>query len=136
MGTRSTITAKKADGTYIAAYCHWDGYPSHNGKILVDHYNSQERAEELLGHGDMSFLDERCDKPDGHSYENRIKGCTAFYHRDRGEDWDQTKPKVGPTIESVRMKSGQEFEYLWDGEKWLVGGEPVETVLSRKEEDE
>ena len=25
---------------FIGIYCHWDGYPSHNGAILLHHYQS------------------------------------------------------------------------------------------------
>ncbi len=32
-----------SDGIIKSIYCHWDGYPSNNGKILLEHYNSQEK---------------------------------------------------------------------------------------------
>lgn len=38
-----------------AIYCHWDGYPSYNGKILLDHYGRKE-VEKLLELGDRSTL--------------------------------------------------------------------------------
>lgn len=38
MGTRSAIVLKREDGKYQGIYCHWDGYPSNNGKILFENY--------------------------------------------------------------------------------------------------
>ena len=56
MSTRSMIGIQNADGTVKAVYCHWDGYPEHNGRMLLDHYNSREIAENLIKRGDFSFL--------------------------------------------------------------------------------
>ena len=43
MGTRSTIGLEYPDGTVRGIYCHWDGYPDNNGKILVEHYTTPEK---------------------------------------------------------------------------------------------
>lgn len=118
MGTRSSITAKMTDGTFKSVYCHWDGHLDHNGKILLESYNNQEKVEALLEHGDISSLGARCDKPQGHSFENKIDGCTVYYGRDRGETG--TGARSGATAEESNKNNGQEFDYLWDGEKWIV----------------
>jgi len=85
MGTRSDIIVHRADGKWARVYCHWDGYLSHNGRILFDHYTSQKQAEKLVSHGDMSSLAPRCSKPKGHSFDKPVKGFTVYYGRDRGE---------------------------------------------------
>lgn len=118
MGTHSSITVKMTDGSFKSVYCHFDGYLDHNGKMLAGHYNSQERAEALVEHGDMSSLYERCDKPDGHTFDGRVEGYTVYYGRDRGEVG--TDARTGATAEESNKGNGQEFDYLWDGEKWLV----------------
>ena len=84
MGTRSFIAKKVNEEKYIAVYCHWDGYPSHNGKILKEHYSNSNRLDLLLSHGDMSVLGSEIGNM--HDFENRDDGnvCT-FYGRDRGE---------------------------------------------------
>jgi hypothetical protein len=46
MSTRSFIALEEGD-KYKAIYCHWDGYPEHNGKILVANYNTQEKIKKL-----------------------------------------------------------------------------------------
>lgn len=58
MGTRSDIIVRRTDGSWKRIYCHWDGYLEHNGKILFEHYNSQELAEALVAPGDLSSLGE------------------------------------------------------------------------------
>ncbi|MDL4912967.1 hypothetical protein BL250_03145 [Erwinia sp. OLTSP20] len=112
MATRSNINVKVGD-IYHCVYCHWDGYPEHHGPILTAHYNSQELAEKLVSHGDISILDNSCDKPEGHSFDNRVDGYTVYYGRDRGEENVSFKEKASPLNQ-------EEFSYIWDGEKWLV----------------
>ena len=40
MGTRSKIGILRRDGTVDHIYCHWDGYPEHNGVILFNDYSN------------------------------------------------------------------------------------------------
>jgi len=54
MGTRSTIAIRNTDGTFEAIYCHWDGYLSHNGRILEENYTTEEKVRELIALGDIS----------------------------------------------------------------------------------
>lgn len=118
MGTRSSITVKMTDGTFKSVYCHFDGYLDHNGKMLTGHYNSQDRAEALVEHGDLSVIYQHCDKPEGHTFDNPVDGRCKYYGRDRGEEG--TAARVGATPEESNKGNGQEFDYLWDGEKWNV----------------
>ena len=60
MATRSTIAVEHADGTVSQVYCHWDGYLTHNGQILLDHYDTQEKAEQLVSLGSISSLRPKC----------------------------------------------------------------------------
>ena len=61
MGTRSRIAIRNADNTYLSVYCHWDGYPSHHGPILQEHYNSEDKVRALLAGGDFSSLESNFD---------------------------------------------------------------------------
>ena len=60
MATRSTIAVEHADGRIVGrvtqVYCHFDGYPAHNGKILLEHYTDPIKAAELVSHGAISVL--------------------------------------------------------------------------------
>lgn len=48
MSTRAAIGYKAADGQVHAIYCHYDGYPSHVGKILREFHNSPDACAVLL----------------------------------------------------------------------------------------
>jgi hypothetical protein len=131
MGTRSDIIVKLSNGQWKRIYCHWDGYLSHNGKILLNHYNSQERAERLVEHGDLSSLAASCDKPNGHTFRNPVKGYCIYYGRDRGEKG--VDGAIGDSLNEVYPDEGAwtEFTYVWDGHQWLVGNpcESTQTML-------
>jgi hypothetical protein len=62
MGTRSNIAYKKSDGKIVSMYCHYDGYPEHNGVILSEHYNTKEKARALVNNGYQSGLEETVEK--------------------------------------------------------------------------
>jgi hypothetical protein len=75
MGTRSTIALEFADGTVEQVYCHWDGYLSNNGKILVEHYMDPFKVKALLALGAFSSLDAT------------VEGTKeTAYHFSRGEE--------------------------------------------------
>lgn len=88
MGTRSYIGIVNEDKSIDAIYCHWDGYPSHNGEILINFYNNENAVRELIALGGLSSLEQRIapNENEVHTFDNPIKGVTVAYHRDRGEE--------------------------------------------------
>ena len=88
MSTRSNIGYINDEGIIRAAYCHFDGYVSHNGRILLEHYTDAAKVKELVELGDMSFLAPKVHPTpgSGHSFDNNENDVTIFYGRDRGED--------------------------------------------------
>ena len=56
MGTRSFIGKLNKDDTITAVYCHFDGYPEHNGKVLINSYITESAVDSLINGGDMSSL--------------------------------------------------------------------------------
>ena len=122
MSTRSTLTLKQeVNGIicYKTIYCHFDGYPEHHFPILMKHYDTIEKVEELINLGSLSILDESSDCPEDHSFDNAIKGYCVAYHRDRGEDWKNCYPRVKPTFEECQK---EEYNYLFeDGYGWSLG---------------
>lgn len=119
MSTRSRIGYINKHGGIVSAYCHYDGYPSNNGKLLLENYTNMEKVKTLVDGGDMSYLDKNCDKPDGHSFETPIKGNVVYYGRDRGE------LNVGAIVLDsydklfqVAKNSWAEFIYLFDNGTW------------------
>ena len=88
MATRSTITIQLGENEFKQIYCHWGGYPSNNGRTLLDHYNSREEVTELIELGDLSILAENLAPRKGqiHTFDKPIKGVCVAYGRDRDED--------------------------------------------------
>jgi len=56
MGTRSRIGLALGPDQIVSVYCHYDGYIEHNGRKLVENYNTKELVEDLINGGDMSSL--------------------------------------------------------------------------------
>lgn len=107
MATRSNIGhLTEAGWEYI--YCHWDGYPSSNGRILLENYKDSEKVAALIALGAISYLHENLDDVEA-------------YHRSRGELWENVKPTVvEKDIRGITDFVEQEWGYAWDGEKWWV----------------
>jgi len=144
MGTRSTIALEFADGTVEQVYCHWDGYLSHNGLILQEHYSDPFKLQELIEQGSISSLGNVIGKKhpfsshtsaaDKVEYEAaREAGYTTFHARDRGESL--TVEKFENFAEYVENHQYEEFEYILrnvDGKAtWFVDcGEGYVTLES------
>lgn len=130
MGTRSSISIRNADGSYTGIYCHWDGYLSNNGRILREHYNTEEKIRQLMALGDVSSLKPeigekhpfdnpyRWNDPQHEAWEARYGNWCKAYGRDRGETGCESR--THPTLEALLAQIGQEYDYLWEGNGWHV----------------
>ncbi len=127
MATRSAIIEKKSDGTYRGIYCHYDGYLSHNGRILAEHYQDADRVSALIDLGGISVLGERITPIGKHSFSDREEGTTVAYHRDRGEELDIW---TGATASDVKAQIDHEYAYIFADGKWTVGGSDLLEALS------
>jgi hypothetical protein len=95
MATRSTIALEFADGTVQQVYCHWDGYLSNNGKLLLENYSDPFVLRDLIDQGDVSSLRPTVGTQhafsqfetamSGEEYDALYGNMTTFYARDRGE---------------------------------------------------
>lgn len=123
MATRSRIAIENQDGSVTSIYCHWDGYTKHNGKILDEAYNTENKLNALIALGDISSL------------ERSIEDTVA-YARDRGEDFNQTTFDNVPTLFEAGFNSGVEYVYcLTKDGRWLVsdGGPVIDLVVAIEE---
>ena len=123
MSTRSEIGILNNDGTVTSIYCHWDGYPEYNGKILSLYYTSEEKVRELINNGDLSSLAENINpnKDFNHDFEKPQDYVCVYYHRGRSEPWEQVKPRTYSDVSkwTKEIKKGwQEYIYLFKGGKW------------------
>lgn len=125
MATRSNIAMKNIDGTIRSVYCHWDGYPAHNGEMLRRYYTTNDKVKALVDLGSISALREEVGEkhPFDRNYDEPelalTDNWTLAYHRDRGEDWAHTAPQTFDNAVDY-VDNGEEYMYLWDGENWLV----------------
>jgi hypothetical protein len=58
MSTHSSIGLVHSDGSVSLNFCHWDGYPSYNGRLLLEFYPTLDKVKELIALGDLSSLNE------------------------------------------------------------------------------
>jgi hypothetical protein len=58
MSTRCLIAYQKESGEVESVYCHFDGYISGVGKMLVEHYGSETKIQKLISGGDFRSLQE------------------------------------------------------------------------------
>jgi len=125
MSTNSRIAIKRDDGTITAVYCHWDGYPEYNGRILCRYYETLEKAEALVALGGLSSIRPRLapDEGETHTFLNAKSDITIAYYRDRGEIFDSleypnSKEYYGSTYD---------YRYMFFSGRWFINGGEVDT---------
>jgi hypothetical protein len=121
MATRSRIGIEKEDGTILSVYCHWDGYPSHNGKILLENYTDREKVLGLIELGSISILAKNLTPVDGsaHDFEKPAKDVVVAYHRDRGEGLEI--PRVNASLEAFSRSDFEEYGYIFTKDnQWKI----------------
>jgi len=128
MATRGRIGIHNEDGTVTSIYCHWDNYTAHNGRILLEHYSTEERVRELMELGNLSSLGEeigekhpfdnphRYGTPAAEEWLKQHHGMCTAYGRDRGET-----DAVAETVPSGEFEElFEEYNYLFIHGRWLV----------------
>ena len=95
MSTRSNIAIQLEDDKFKVIYCHSDGYLTYNGAMLLKHYNTRDKIEELIKLGDLSCLAPQINpdpnKPHSFEYKNRQDDVCVAYGRDRNEENTQAR---------------------------------------------
>jgi hypothetical protein len=116
MATRSFIGIRNTDDSVDYIYCHYDGYPSHNGVILTEHYKTIDKVKALLALGDLSILGEEIgEKQDFNDRSTHNEKWCLAYGRDRGEPNTGAKnDKYGEIIND----KGVDYAYIFDGDYW------------------
>ena len=130
MATRSSIARKNIDGTITAIYSHWDGYISHNGRILQDYYSNAQKLDTLLSLGDVSSLGAQIGEQ--HPFDNPHRYGSDEYkaHRDKYAGWglffDPNRSEKNCEAETYKdvfewlSELGQEYNYLSINGVWYV----------------
>jgi hypothetical protein len=113
MATRSYIGVRNLDASVDYIYCHFDGYPDHNGVILTEHYADMDKVNALMKLGDLSVLGKEIgEKQD---FNKRIKDNCLAYGRDRGEE--NVSKKNGGYDELI-TNHDVDYVYIFDGDYW------------------
>ena len=108
MSTNSLVAYLNEDGSVVSSYVHYDGYATGVGEMLLENYNSEERARDLawcLG------------------YASSLKETISESHEDRANtDEAETYESYEDFEEYIRECSHLEYVYVWDIHKdeWLV----------------
>ena len=112
MATRSRIGIQLKDDSILSVYCHWDGYPQFNGAKLVEHFNSYDKASELIDGGDISALWTNV------GWKNEtLDEVGPLYYSSRGED-------LAPRLDSdlcdyLLAVNAEEYHYLFRNGEWV-----------------
>ena len=110
MATRSRIGLQLSDDSIVSVYCHYDGYPAHNGRILCTHYDTIEKVRELIDGGDMS-----CARTNAGWNNETLPEVGPLYYSARGED---CPPRHDETMTEF-FNNGEEFGYIYQNGEWF-----------------
>ena len=130
MGTRSRIGIQLKDDSILSVYCHYDGYPSFNGKVLREFYDTKEKASELINGGDMS-----CTWTNAGWTNETLPESGPLHYTSRGESIDMNAPRLDKDMEEF-FTDNEEYSYVFTSAGWVcynmhqfedkVAPEPVE----------
>jgi len=110
MATRSRIGIQLPDNSILSVYCHWDGFPEFNGVKLKEHFNSYEKASELIDGGDISALWTNA------GWDNEtLSEVGPLYYSSRGDD---CPPRHDANIYDY-LADGEEFAYVFRNGEWV-----------------
>ena len=127
MATRSSIAIKKND-KIVSIYCHWDGYPDGVGKTLKQHWNTEEKINQLMELGDLSVLGSELGEkhefdnphkfgtPEYQEFKDKYGSWCKAYGRDRNEP--NIKAKENFSIKGWLNSRDCEYMYLFDDGIW------------------
>lgn len=102
MSTHAAIIQATAEGEYRGIYLNYDGYPEHAGRILKEHYTSDEAVTALIGLGDLSGIE-------------ATPEASVAYHRDRGE---KKHIRASKDLNWIREQLDTSYTYLWEEGEW------------------
>ena len=109
MGTRSRIGIQLSDDSILSVYCHYDGYPSFNGKVLREFYDTKEKASQLINGGDMS-----CTWTNAGWMNETLPESGPLHYTSRGESIDMNAPRYDESIfDFLEKENNEEYAYIW-----------------------
>jgi hypothetical protein len=117
MATRSMIGVQRENGTIEAIYCHWDGYMSHHGPILLNAYNGPRKIEALIRQGDLSCLGSKLIRDSG-GFPSDDACANVNGYGDGDADYSA---KVYADLDDLRARQTWcEYFYIHKEGRWYV----------------
>ena len=116
MGTRSRIGIQLQDNSVLSVYCHYDGYPEFNGRVLRDNYDTVEKVRQLIDGGDMS-----CTWTNAGWNNETLPESGPLHYTARGESLESNAPRYDESIfDFLDKKNNEEYAYIWTvNNKWV-----------------
>jgi hypothetical protein len=118
MGTRSRIGIQLKDESIVSVYCHWDGYPEFNGRVLRDNYDSVEKIRDLIDGGNISALHTNA----GWNNET-LTEVGPLYYTMRGEKIENNEPKYHTNLNEFLIYADNEccaeYTYHFVNGEWV-----------------
>jgi len=118
MGTRSRIGIQLKDDSILSVYCHWDGYPEFNGRVLRDNYDSVEKIRDLIDGGNISALHTNA----GWNNET-LPEVGPLYYTMRGEKIENNEPKYHTNLNEFLIYADNEccaeYTYHFVNGEWV-----------------
>ena len=116
MGTRSLIGKQLKDGSILGVYCHYDGYPEYNGRMLRDKYNTVAKVDKLIDGGDMS-----CVYTNAGWNNETLPESGPLHYTSRGESLESNAPELYSDPNAFLNgadASGAEYTYHYADGEW------------------
>ena len=109
MATRSRIGIQLKDNSVLSVYCHYDGYPEFNGRVLRDHYNTIDKVRKLIDGGDMS-----CTWTNAGWNNETLPEMGPLHYTSRGESLENNAPRYDEDIfDFLEKENNEEYAYVW-----------------------
>lgn len=117
MATRSCIGTQLKDGSIVSIYCHWDGYPEYNGRMLRDHFDTADKVRELIDGGNVSALYTNV------GWQNEtLPESGPLYYTSRGEKIEDNAPQYHSDLNAFLVAAddnyGAEYSYHFVDGEW------------------
>ena len=118
MATRSRIGIELKDSSIMSVYCHYDGYPAFNGRVLREHFNPVEKVRELIDGGDMS-----CTWTNAGWNNETLPESGPLYYTMRGESLENNAPQLYKDLNEFMVAAddnyGAEYTYHFVTGEWI-----------------
>jgi len=119
MATRSMIGIVENDGTATAIYCHWDGHPGNNGRLLRKYWDDAYLIDHLMALGNLSYLGQEIGERQNFDQPTDRNWCLA-YGRDRNEpkQYATLYASKDDYVSNAVGDHGADYIYLWENDMW------------------